>query len=258
MKARNEKHPTRDKWHIMQTVDAWYAFKAHMTVYLEDSDMHDRILAVINAIHDPFAAEIRYHRSCWRKYVLTGRQDDAEKLHVQDVCQSEIKQLFIKHVRSVVFQQHELRTSQSLLADYNALLRKCGFDPVSTKSTYIKEILQKEFGTDIGFHDWLRKNESILVYDTRGGYIEAAFYSLGVSDAQVVRNAASRIKDKLAEGPEMVWPPSVEDLEKQQIVYELLLKFLVWLKAPSKQSFNESRNNPRVHALASLLLSCAT
>ena len=89
---------------------------------------------------------------------MTGRQDDAEKLHVQDVCQSEIKQLFFQHVRSVVFQQHELTTSQSLLVDYNTLLRKFDFDPVSTKSTYIKEILQKEFGTDIGFHDWLRKN----------------------------------------------------------------------------------------------------
>ena len=130
MKARDEKHPTRDKWHLMQRTDAWYAFNAHMTVYLEESDMRDRILALIDAIHDPFAAEIRYQRSCWRN-VLTGRQDDADKLHVQDVCQSEIKQLFVKHVRYVVFQQHELRTSQSLLADYNALLRKFGFDPVS-------------------------------------------------------------------------------------------------------------------------------
>ena len=139
MKATAEKHPTRDKWHVMQTMDAWYAFKAHMTVYLEeDSDMRDRILALIDAVRDPFAVDIRYHRSCWRKYVLTGRQDDAEKLHVQDVCQSEIKQLFFQHVRSVVFQQHELTTSQSLLADYNTLLRKFDFELVGTKSTYIK------------------------------------------------------------------------------------------------------------------------
>ena len=62
MKARDEKHPTRDKWHLMQTVDAWYAFNAHMTVYLEESDMRDRILALIDAIRDPFAVDIRYHR----------------------------------------------------------------------------------------------------------------------------------------------------------------------------------------------------
>lgn len=63
MKPEDEKHPTRDRWHIMQTMDAWYAFKAH-TVYLQDIRMRDRILTIIDAIPDPFAAEIRYHRSC--------------------------------------------------------------------------------------------------------------------------------------------------------------------------------------------------
>ena len=48
MKARDEKHPTRDKWHLMQTMDAWYAFKVH-TVYLKDSVMRDRILALMDA-----------------------------------------------------------------------------------------------------------------------------------------------------------------------------------------------------------------
>ena len=50
LKARDEKHPTRDKWHLMQTMDAWYAFNAHMTVHLEDSDMRDHILALIDAV----------------------------------------------------------------------------------------------------------------------------------------------------------------------------------------------------------------
>jgi len=47
--VRDEKHPTRDKWHLMQTMHAWYAFKAHMTVYLEDSVMRDRSLALMDA-----------------------------------------------------------------------------------------------------------------------------------------------------------------------------------------------------------------
>ena len=33
MKPKDEKHPSRDKWHIMQQLDAWYAFRCH-TLYL--------------------------------------------------------------------------------------------------------------------------------------------------------------------------------------------------------------------------------
>jgi len=259
MKPEDEKHPTRDRWHIMQTMDAWYAFKAH-TVYLQDIRMRDRILTIIDAIPDPFAAEIRYHRSCWKKYVSPSKSSEDGQLHVQDIRLSEVREMFFKHVRLVVFEEHELRTLQSLLSDYKALLRNFGFDPSGKKSSNIKEMLQKEFGENIGFHDRHRKNESTLVYDTSAGgsYTEAAIYSLGVSDDQLLNNVARRMKDALASIPEMAWPPSVEELETPQAPNDMLLKFLTWLKTPQKQNFEESSRDPVVHAFASLLLSYIT
>ena len=50
--------------------------------------------------------------------------------------------------------------------NYKALLRSYGFDPSGKESSYIKEMLQEEFGEKIGFHNRYRENESALVYDT--------------------------------------------------------------------------------------------
>lgn len=259
MQPEDEKHPSRDRWHIMQTMNAWYAFKAH-TVYLQDSRMRDRILTLIDAIPDPFAAEIRYHRSCWKKYVSPSKSSEEDQLHVQDIRLFEVREMFFKHVRQIVFEDHELRTLQSLLSDYKALLRNYGFDPSGKKSSNIKEMLQEEFGEKIGFHNRYRKNESALVYDTSAGgsYIEAAIYSLGVSDDQLLNNVARRIKEALVSIPGMAWPPSVEELETPQAPDDMLLKFLTWLKTPHMQNFEECSRDPVIHALASLLLSYVT
>ena len=243
----------------MQTVDAWYAFKMH-TMFLQDSKMRDRILMLIDAIPDPFALEIGYHRSCWKKYVSASQCSEDGQLHAQDVRLSEVREIFFKHVRFVVFEEHELRTLQSLLSDYKALLRNYGFDASGKKSSMIKAMLQKEFGENIGFHEFHRKNESILIYDMSAGgsYSEAAIYSLGVSDDHLLNNVARRMKDALASSPTMAWSPSVEELETPQASNGILLKFLTWLKTPQKQSFEESSRDPVVHAFSSMLMSYIT
>jgi hypothetical protein len=223
----------------MQTMDAWYAFKVH-TVHLEDTDMRNRILAIIDVTPDPFASELRYHRSCWKKYISSMQNpgEDDSLLHVQQVRLSEVKEIFFQHVRSVVFEEHELRTLQGLLTDYKTLLRNFGFETSGKKSSNIKEMLQKEFQERIGFHERFHKNESSLVYDkTAGGsYIEAAIYSWGVSDEQLVNTVARRIKDTLSEEPSMTWPPHVDELEKPEEPNDLLLKFLTWLKHPTMRA----------------------
>ena len=159
-----------------------------------------------------------------------------------------------------MFEDHELRTLQSLLFDYKALLRNYGFDPSVKKSSNIKEMLQEEFDERIVFHNRYRKNESALVYYTSAGgsYIEAAIYSLGVSDDQLLNNAARQIKEALLSIPGMACPPSVEELETPQAPNDMLLKFLTWLRTPHMQNFEESSRDPLIHALASLLLSYIT
>ena len=153
------------------------------TVYLQDAQMRDRILTLIDATPDPFATEIRYHRSCWKKHAKPcyGSSLDDNQTHLQDVRLTEVQQMFFKHVRTVVLEMNEPRTLQGLLLDYNEMRKNFGFESVTQTST-IKKILQKEFKDKIGFHDRFHKNQSTIVYDTSAGgsYIEAAIYSWGV------------------------------------------------------------------------------
>ena len=82
----------------------------------------------IESTSDPFAVEIRYHRSCWRKYISSYTQTgkDDPMLHLQHVRLSEAREIFFKHVRTVVLEEHEFRTLQSLLQDYIRILSNFG------------------------------------------------------------------------------------------------------------------------------------
>ena len=91
MNPEDEKHRGRGIWHILQKMDAWGAFKNH-TMYLEDVSMKEWLLTFISSTPYPLAAEIHYHRSCWRMNVinnlLTVQEDPT--LHINHVQLSEV------------------------------------------------------------------------------------------------------------------------------------------------------------------------
>ena len=105
---------------------------------------------------------------------------------------SEARNLFFKHVNSVIFNEHEIRSLQSLLADYKRIVNDYGYPIGDVKSTYLKDLLICEYQDTIGFRDRTEMNKSKWVYDARGGghYMVAAFPSLGISDEQLRRNLA--------------------------------------------------------------------
>lgn len=121
----------------IQQWNAWHSFKSH-TVYIEDGEMRDRILKVIDSTPDPFAAEVRYHRSCWNKYVKPHYKKDnspEDQMHLQNVRLTEVKRVFFKHVRNVILEMREPRTLQGLLLDYNRMCTNFGFESVTKTST---------------------------------------------------------------------------------------------------------------------------
>ena len=67
-----------------------------------------------------------------------------------------------------------------------------------TRVTTVKEMLQEEFGNNIGFHERIHKNKNIIVYNKAdcGTFIDAALHSLGISDKQLIYNVAKRLHDK--------------------------------------------------------------
>jgi len=81
---------------------------------------------------------------------------------------------------------------QGLLKDYMHIIFNYGHNS-KVKSSYLKELLMKEFGESLGFHQCSQKHVSELVYDTTAGgtYIEAAISSLGVSNDQLTMHIAT-------------------------------------------------------------------
>ena len=108
LKPEDMKHRDRDRWHIMQQLDAWYTFKRH-TVHLDDMAMQERLVTSIKSTPDPFAVGIRYHRSCWKKCVIENLYKGSEQtnLHLHDV---QLSEMFFHHIRTVILQQHKLYT----------------------------------------------------------------------------------------------------------------------------------------------------
>ena len=123
--------------------------------------------------------------------------EDDKLPRMQDVTLREVQTMCFDHVRAVIFKEPELRSLQSLLRDYNATISRYGFPTSGVKSSYITDILTREFEGKIGFHTRPQRNESDLVYDTSGGgsYIEAALSSVGVSSEQLILNLAERVRN---------------------------------------------------------------
>ena len=159
------------------------------------------------------------------------------------------------HVRKVIFQDNEPKTLKRLLDNYNHLLSNHNF-PKCERTSKLKSILKKEFGDVVGFHNRFQKNQSSIVYDVSkgGSYIEAAINAWGISDDDLLRNVASRLRNKTKNFTNLTWPPHPKHLDTTPDMPEVLLKFLVWLKYPTRKPEECTMNNPQIVALGDLLL----
>ena len=262
MQGEDAKHPNRSRNKLFRigTHSAWRTFKRH-TVFLEDNELRDRLTRLIestSALSDPFANDIMYHHACWLKYTHVCPKFKAEDtMHLQGVRLSEARNLFFRHVDSVIFNEHEIRSLQSLLADYKRIVSDYGYPVGDVKSTYLKDLLICEYQDTVGFKDRTEMNKSEWVYDVRGGgdYIAAALSSLGISDEQLLRNLAPRLSEKIKETHAIPWPPRVDDLEEAEEVCGLLVQLLSWLKQPKRKNADLS---PETLSLASMITSYVT
>ena len=122
------------------------------------------------AADEPYAIGIRYHNKCWlkcvRSYQKMSENDKLQRMH--NVNLHEAQTIFFDHIRTVIFDEHELRSLQSLLKDCSSIIYRYGFPTSGFKSFFIKNILTREFEGKIGFHSHPQRNQSVLVYDTSG------------------------------------------------------------------------------------------
>ena len=101
IKPEDKKNPERDKWRLLQQLNAWNTFKRH-TLYFEDATIRERILAVVRCMLDAFAGEIRYHKCCWKKYInaIYSLESTGSRFHLLDAHLSEVKEMFSSCTKS--------------------------------------------------------------------------------------------------------------------------------------------------------------
>ena len=202
---------------------------------LDDQVLRGRINCLIESAGDqPYALVIRYHHKCWLKHVRTDQKmsDDDKLPLMNNVNLREAQIIFLDRIRAIIFEEHELRLLQSLLRDYSSIMSRYGFPTSGVKSSYIKDILTREFVDTIGFHSRPRMNHSDRVYDTSGSgsYVEAAFSSIGVSSEQLVHNVAVLLRDDIKSLQFVPWPPRVEELEEEEELSPLAVQLLSSLR----------------------------
>lgn len=184
MTGEDKKHPNRarGKLYRINTLSAWRTFKHH-PVIVEDTQLRDHLTQLVestSALSDPFANDIMYHHACWQKYISHVKFRDDYAIHLQNVSLSEARSLFFKHIDNVIFNEHEIRSLQALLADYKHIVGDYGYQVGDVKSSYLKKLLINEYQETIGFKERREINKSEWVYDVRGGgdYIDATSHVL--------------------------------------------------------------------------------
>ena len=255
----DDKNKTKknDPFRLIETESTWNRFKHHI-VFIDDQDLRQRLIALIDCTPDPWATEIPYHESCMKHYLRpTYDLSDARTLNIHNVSLPVIRQLFFKHIRKTIVEYNEPRTLRSLLSDYELIANNSGITVGTIKTSYIKELVEKEFKDELGFHERYHHNQSTIVFKRGegGSFIEAALYSWGISDEQIVNTAARRLKEHLKENKGPSWPPSVEDMEKDEKPNLLLYKFVCWLRNPADKDF---ASDPGAATLTSLIESRIT
>ena len=81
-------------------------------------------------------------------------------------------------------------------------------------------------------------------------YLDAAINSTGISNEQLMKNFANRLKSDVMNTQTVSWPPKINELEEEEELSQLLIQFLHSLKYPTIKSINES---PRIRSIASIL-----
>jgi len=100
---------------------------------------------------------------------------------------------------------NEPRTLNGLLLDYQNMMSNFGLSIYSIKTSRIKELLINEFKDKIGFHKRYQRNQSTIVYDASQGssFIEAAIYTWGVSDEQLINTVARCLKSQMTSSTQL-------------------------------------------------------
>ena len=65
---------------------------------------------------------MRYHPSCWQEHAAHPDFSGEDHIYLQNVSLIEAKHLVFRHVQKIIFEEHKVRTLQSLLKEYMTIM----------------------------------------------------------------------------------------------------------------------------------------
>ena len=122
-KGPDKKHANRvsTKLYLTSSLRVWSSFKRH-TILMKGDEIQMRITTLIDVIDsgtDPFGIEVQYHHSCWQEHMSHPALSDEDHINLRNVSLIEAKYLLFRQFQKVIFEEHEIRTLQSLLKEYD-------------------------------------------------------------------------------------------------------------------------------------------
>ena len=215
------KHPDKNDFRVMESMETWMKFKASV-IHLTDKEKKSRLCAFVDSTTDPLAAKVRYHLKCFLKYMNPIYHPKSDE-HLQGMTIADMKNKFVYYVYQSIFENGEARTLQNLTTEYERIRLDfgvfcwrfcCRFWRSVVRLSHVRDILTKEFGDRIGFHDRYHKNSSTIVFNSEetGSYIESAINFWGFKTEDILKAAAIRIKVDLKEESQFPFPPKLADL----------------------------------------------
>ena len=131
LQGEDPKHPDRacGRLHKMTTDTAWKNFKNHIS-RIDDSQLSDCLSRLVHSISDPQASKIKYHLSCWKKYVTSHDLS----LHPQNSL-VKCRVMLPENIAKIIIPLHIISGSDHTSAFFGhgkkKLLKKCMHDPQS-------------------------------------------------------------------------------------------------------------------------------
>ena len=121
-----------------------------------------------------------------------------------------------------------LQKNMTIMENYN-------HSAYGVNSSFLKTLLIREYGENIGFHVGYQKNKSEVVYDKRNGisYVEAAISCMGITDETLIKDCAKRLFGKVKEKNPVSRPPKISKLEEPKVLNPLSIEFLSCLRTTS-------------------------
>ena len=178
-----------------------------------------------------------------------------DRIHLLNVSQTKAKYLFFRHVQKVIFEEHEIRTLQSLLKEYMTIMEIYNHSAHGVKSSFLRTWQIREYGDSTRFHHVRhQKNKSKVVYDIRNGssYVQEAIFCMGTTDETLMKGSAKTLVGKVKGKDPVSWPPKISQLEELEVVDPLLIEFLSCFRMPKVTS---PEDDPFVLSLLSALTS---